>query len=109
MPSLSLALNASNARKPIGGNSVIWRILISGAGTTTSNEEYAWDGVTTYEGKPQYDNPNGGQIYWYPATGQWLLYDNIEGSDTYNSTDLITWDVGGGLSPAPTSTLYYTP
>jgi hypothetical protein len=86
-----------------------WRVTISGAGTTTSNEEYAWDGVTTYEGKPQYDNPNGGQIYWYPATGQWLLYDNSEGSDTYNSTDLITWDVGAGLSPAPTSTLSYTP
>jgi hypothetical protein len=108
MPSLSLALNASTARKPIGGDSVIWRILISGAGTTTSNGEYVWDGVTVSLGKPFYMsgiNP----LFWDGA--KWYIgdEDGLGGDTSYSSGDLITWTIENGDSPAPSSTLYYTP
>jgi hypothetical protein len=107
MPRLSIGLGVQNTRK-VGGRT-IFRILISGAGTTTSNGEYVWDGVTITSGKPQYDNPNGSQIFWLLGEDQWILYDGIEGNDTYSSTDLITWSALGGSSPAPSATLYYTP
>ena len=108
MPSLSLALNASTARKPISGDSVIWRILISGAGTATSNGEYVWDGVTIVSGKPYY-LLNDNELLWDGA--QWLIYDleGLGGDSSYSSLDLITWTIENGASPAPTSTLYYTP
>lgn len=86
-----------------------WRIVISGAGTTSSNDEYVWDGVTISENKPVYNAISGSQIFWFGAYSSWILYDNIEGSDTYRSTNLTTWTVDAGSSPVPTSTLYYKP
>jgi hypothetical protein len=85
-----------------------WRITTSGAGTTTSNDEYVWDGVTTYENKPVYNAISGSQIFWVTALGSWILYDNIEGNDTYSSTNLTTWTVEAGSSPAPSATFSYT-
>lgn len=86
-----------------------WRITISGAGTTTSNDEYVWDGVTVSDGKPVYNAISGSQIFWYSLGETWVLYDNLEGIDSYRSTNLTTWTLDGGSSPVPSSTLFYTP
>jgi len=107
MPRLSLGLGVQTIRKVGGGT--IFRILISGAGTTTSNGEYAWDGVTISGGKPQYDNPSGSYIYWDDT---WYIYDVIDESTSYaiaNSDFSGNWFELDGIPPAPTSTLYYTP
>jgi hypothetical protein len=91
-----------------------WRVTISGAGTTTSNGEYVWDGVTLSNNKPIYDKVGGTfdeeYISWDSEPNNlWVLYDSIAGF-TYSSQDLITWNEGpDGSSPVPTSTLYYTP
>ena len=86
-----------------------WRIVISGAGTTSSNDEYVWDGVTTYENKPVYNAISGSQIFWFGGLSSWILYDDTEGLDTYRSIDLTTWTADAGSSPVPSSTFYYTP
>jgi hypothetical protein len=86
-----------------------WRVTISGAGTTTSNGEYVWDGVTLDSGKPRYTNPSGNYIYWDDT---WYIYDNTTESATYliSSSDFSgAWDENDGSLPVPTSTLSYTP
>jgi hypothetical protein len=86
-----------------------WRITISGAGTTTSNGEYVWDGVTLDSGKPRYTNPSGNYIYWDDT---WYIYDNTTESATYliSSSDFSgAWVENDGSLPVPTSTLSYTP
>jgi hypothetical protein len=107
MPRLFLGLGVQNTRK-VGGRT-IFRILISGAGTTTSNGEYVWDGVTLDSGKPRYTNPSGNYIYWDDT---WYIYDNTTESATYliSSSDFSgAWVENDGSLPVPTSTLYYTP
>ena len=106
MPKLSLGLGVQNLRKVGGGT--IFRILISGAGTTTSNGEYVWDGVAIVDGKPYYLSGNN-ELLWDGA--QWIIVDQdgLGGDSSYSSLDLITWSTENGESPAPTSTLYYTP
>jgi hypothetical protein len=86
-----------------------WRVTISGAGTTTSNGEYVWDGVTLDSGKPRYTNPSGNYIYWDDT---WYIYDNTTESATYliSSSDFSgAWVENDGSLPVPTSTLSYTP
>jgi len=89
------------------------RIVISGAGTTTSNGEYVWDGVTLSNNKPRYDKVGGvlneDYIGWnIEPNNFWSLYDSIAGL-TYISQDLITWNYGpDGVESLPSSTLYYT-
>ena len=104
MPRLSLGLGVQNIRKVGGGT--IFRILISGAGTATSNGEYVWDGFSIQEGKPIYFLDDSDIRFF---TDYWYIYNS--GNDTlfYKSLDLITWTIENGESPAPTSTLYYTP
>ena len=109
MPSLSLALNASTARKPIGGDSVIWRILISGAGTTTSNGEYVWDGVTLENGQPKYISTNGNYIF-INESQIWSIWDFELDRATYISYgNLTSWEIDDASEPSPSATLYYTP
>ena len=85
---------------------LIWRILISGAGTATSNGEYVWDGVSLEEDKPVYRFEDFDIRF---LTDHWYIYNS--GADTYyyKSLDLITWTIESGEPEAPTSTLYYTP
>jgi len=90
---------------------VIWKVAIYGAGTTTSNGEYVWDGTTTFNGKPKYENEIN-FIYWYidsvfPEIQYWSLFDDYDGQDNYSSNDLITWTISNGQSPAPSSALSY--
>jgi hypothetical protein len=106
MPRLSLGLGVQNIRKV--GSRTIFRILISGAGTPTSNGEYVWDGVSIVEEKPLYIFGYN-EIFWDQS--KWVIVDNVgSGGDyTYSSLDLITWTIENGDDPAPDSTLYYTP
>jgi hypothetical protein len=104
MPRLSLGLGVQNIRK-VGGRT-IFRILISGAGTTTSNGEYVWDGVTFEEGKPVYGFDEFSIRF---SIDYWYIYNSTTDIYYYRSIDLITWTIENGDSPAPTSTLYYTP
>ena len=87
----------------------IWKIAIFGAGTTTSNGEYVWDGVTLNVGKPTYTNPSGNYIYWDET---YYIYDNTTESVTYfiSSSDFSgAWVENDGSLPVPTSTLSYSP
>ncbi len=95
-----------NIRK-VGGRT-IFRILISGAGTTTSNREYVWDGVTFSLGERLYMSGNN-SISWDGTKWYIADEDGLGGDAAYSSLDLITWSIENGASPAPTSTLYYTP
>ena len=107
-----------NIRK-VGGRT-IFRILISGAGTTTSNGEYVWDGSEVNgNGFPIYRSilNSNSNISWEVgggpnATGAWNLLD-ADYDDTSYLTESFnfsgTWLISNGESPAPTSTLYYTP
>ena len=95
-------VSASSAPVP-----TIWKVAIFGAGTTTSNGEYVWDGVTIANGKPYYLLGNN-ELLWDGA--QWLILDidGLGGDSSYSSLDLITWSTENGASPAPTSTLSYS-
>jgi hypothetical protein len=85
-----------------------WRITISGAGTTTSNGEYAWDGVTLEAGKPKYISTNGNYIYW--GTPYWSIWDYELERATYISYDNLTsWEIDDASEPSPSATLSYTP
>jgi hypothetical protein len=98
----------------------ILRVTISGAGTTTSNGEYVWDGSEVDgNGFPIYrsiSNSNS-TIQWEVgggpnATGTWNLYDADYDDTSYNIESFNfygTWFISNGASPAPTSTLSYTP
>jgi len=95
----------------------ISQIIISGAGTTTSNGTYtrASGGPTTFNG------PNGNYIY-NTGGGQWALFDTQlydpdnqdYGSDSYYAdyTDFGNWYISGanlGESPAPSGTTTNSP
>lgn len=86
---------------------VIWKVAIFGADTASSNGEYVWDGLLTQNFKPVYSG-NNNQIYWDEAFG-WVVYDGTLAAETYNSSDLVTWDViVEGSYPAPSSALSYS-
>jgi hypothetical protein len=85
-----------------------WRITISGAGTTTSNGEYVWDGVTLEAGNPKYISTNGNYIYW--NTSYWSIWDFDLDRATYISYgNLTSWEIDDASEPPPSATLYYTP
>jgi len=110
MPRLSLGLGIQNSRKIKSGGSAptIWKVAIFGAGTTTSDGEYVWDGVTISEGKKYYAKGQYDFIQWSEGDGYWFIYDDSFGSNTYSSLDLINWSIIDGASPAPTSALSYS-
>jgi hypothetical protein len=92
----------------------IWKIAIFGAGTTTSNGEYVWDGVTLLNNKPRYDKVGGvfdeDYIGWdIEPNNFWAISDSLEGL-TYISYNLISWNEGpDGVGPSPSSALSYSP
>ena len=87
---------------------VVLRVVISGAGTATSNGEYVWDGVTLESGKPKYISINGNYIFW--STSLWSIWDFDLDRATYISYgNLTSWEIDDASEPLPTSTLYYTP
>ncbi len=106
MPRLSLGLGVQNTRK-VGGGAAPQptAVLVSGAGTESSNGNYVWNGVSFSNGKRVYAS-SGNIIYWDGA--QWIIEDNIFEESTYSSPDLITWAVLNGAEPAPTGTLSYS-
>ena len=80
-------------------------VLISGAGTASSNGNYVW-GESFVNGKRQYFFSNN-EIYWDGS--QWSIYDDVEGDVVYSSLNLIAWEIiGGAEEPAPTGTLSYS-
>jgi len=106
MPRLSLGLGVQNIRKFGGGGSPEpTAVLISGAGTASSNGNYVWDGIAFFNGKRLYSTAIN-SIFWYGS--QWVIEDTPFEDITYSSPDLITWAVLNGAEPAPTGTLSYS-
>ena len=80
-------------------------VLISGAGSVSSNGNYVWGGDFV-NGKRQYLFSNN-EIYWNGS--QWSIYDDVVGDVVYSSLNLIDWEIiGGAEEPAPTGTLSYS-
>jgi len=106
MPRLSLGLGVQTIRK-VGGGAAPQptAVLISGAGTDTSDGNYVWDGVSFTNGKRLYQTAIN-SIFWDGS--QWLIEDTLFEDNTYSSPDLITWAVLNGAEPAPTGTLSYS-
>jgi hypothetical protein len=107
MPRLSLGLGAQTIRK-VGGGAAPQptAVLISGAGTASSNGNYVWDGIAFLNGKRLYQTAIN-SIYWDGS--QWFIEDTIFGENTYSSANLIAWAIiGGAEEPAPTGTLSYS-
>jgi len=106
MPRLSLGLGVQTIRK-VGGGAAPQptAVLISGAGTDTSDGNYVWDGVSFINGKRLYQTAIN-SIFWDGS--QWLIEDTLFEDNTYSSPDLITWAVLNGAEPAPTGTLSYS-
>jgi hypothetical protein len=80
----------------------ISQVVVSGAGTTTSNGTY----TRASGGETQFNGPSGNYIYWDEA---WNLHDDTDGSVTYTmvSYDPImfsgVWVEFNGSLPVPTS------
>lgn len=87
----------------------VWRVLISGAGTGSSNGEYVWDGVSIINGQRAYGYAPSYASTIYFDGSVWLLEDGSVEDITYDSLDLISWAQVSGESPEPTGQLFYTP
>lgn len=82
--------------------SYVDEIILTGAGTTTSDGTY----TRSSGGSTQFDGPNGNYIY--TDGGSWYLYDATFGSDTYiaySYTDFSLWYVNAGDFPEPSATV----
>jgi len=80
-------------------------IVISGAGTTTSNGTYTRE----VGGTNQFFGPNGNYIFY--SEPYWYLSDSaLEGDYTYSSEDptFATWGINDGETPAPSGATYYS-
>jgi hypothetical protein len=79
-------------------------IVISGAGTTTSNGTYTRENG----GTNQFFGPNGNYIY--NDDPDWKLYDNDYEGITYSTDDqtFTTWQGIDGDSPNPSGVTYYS-
>jgi len=93
----------------------ISQIVISGAGTTTSDGTY----TRASGGNTQFNGPNGNYIY-NTGGSEWALFDtqlyNINnedyGYDSYYTEDFANWYISGanlGESPAPSGTITNIP
>lgn len=92
---------------------MVWKVSISGAGSSEFNGDYIWDGATLVNSKPLYIGPPpyGGEnarIEWSSVDNIWYLIFDID--RIYQSANLTAWarPSGGGDEPAPTGTLFYT-
>jgi hypothetical protein len=103
---LALWLKA-DAGVTISAETFISQVVISDAGTITSNGTY----IRSYGGNSVFNGPNGNYIYNLGGT-QWVLYDTqlynpeIEeyGADSYYTEDFISWHISAqvlGENPAP--------
>jgi Concanavalin A-like lectin/glucanases superfamily len=109
---LSLWLKADSGVTEDVIDSFISEIIISGAGTETSNGTY----TRSSGGSTQFDGPNGNYIYSIGG-GEWVLFDtqlynpDIEndGWTSYASyDDLATWTIFHGLPDAPIGSTHNT-
>ena len=106
MPRLSLGLGVQNIRKVGGAELEPTAVLISGAGTESSDGNYVWDGVSIVNGKRIYSTAVNA-IFWNGS--EWFIEDTIFEENTYSSSNLITWgSINGSSEPAPTGTLSYS-
>ena len=107
-------VSASSAPVP-----TIWKVAIFGAGTTTSNGEYVWDGSEVNDGFRVYRSTSNSNstMTWEVGggpngLGAWNLYDADFDETTYQIESFNfsgTWFLaGGGSSPAPSSALSYS-
>ena len=98
----------TNTPADSGGEQVIWKVAIFGAGTTSSNGEYVWDGNELQDGKPIYRNDSNTISFgdFGGESAEWALYDDIAGDNTYLSPDLLNW-TSNGYGTAPSSALSY--
>ena len=65
MPRICLALGIQNTCKVGGGTPPTpTAVLISGAGTESSNGNYVWDGVSFMNGKRTYVFTGNSSMYW---------------------------------------------
>jgi len=77
----------------------IGQVIISGAGTITSNGTYSRTSGGTGN---NFTASNGNFIHWSVPYNQWSLYDVNAGiDDFYLSTDLVNWSEIAGAAPAP--------
>jgi hypothetical protein len=108
MPRLSLGLGVQAIRKVGGGGSPEpTAVLISGAGTPSSNGNYVWDGITFFNGRRHYFY-DVNTIFW-DGVGHWEIEDIVFEATTYSSPNLITWtSINGSEEPNPTGTLSYS-
>jgi len=108
MPRLSLGLGAQTIRKVGGGGSPEpTAVLISGAGTASSNGNYVWNGIAFLNGKRHYFS-DVNTIFW-DGVGHWEIEDIAFEATTYSSPDLIAWtSINGSEEPNPTGTLSYS-
>jgi len=108
MPRLSLGIGMQSTRKVGGGGSPKpTAVLISGAGTASSNGNYIWDGITFVNGRRYYLS-DVNEIFW-DGVGHWEIGDNTFEASTYSSPDLIIWTlINGAEEPNPTGTLSYS-
>jgi hypothetical protein len=90
-----------------GGPTTFNAVIVSGAGTTTSNGIYTEDGEET--GKKKYTAESGNFIRW--AGSGWELFDFAEDETLYETTQVdtenpwdATWQISNGAPPAPTLT-----
>jgi len=77
----------------------ISQVIVSGAGTASSNGTY----TRATGGFTQFTASNGNYIFW---DGEWYLFDESYGSFTYfisNYDFSGAWDLNNGELPAPTS------
>jgi hypothetical protein len=107
MPRLFLGLGVQNTRKVGGGAAPEpTAVLISGAGTASSNGNYVWDGISFVNGKRFYQTAIN-SIFWVGSL--WEIEDAVLEVTTYSSPDLITWvSINGSEEPNPTGTLSYS-
>ena len=88
---------------------IIWKIAIFGAGTTTSNGEYVWDGITTENGLPVYRFSFEVIDIIFGIDNYWHIYSSPNDTNYYKSLDLITWTIENGEPEEPSSALSYSP
>jgi hypothetical protein len=106
---LSLWLKADAGVITGSGTPFLSTIIISGAGTTTSNGTYIKSSGTDYTRVFSRVGGGGYIAYTYcpvADTDAWVIFDNTFGDQTYYSTDdtFLNWNIAYGSANPPSAT-----